>query len=158
MLLLSFYIGAERYALPAKDIVEILPLTSLKNIPRAPDFIVGLLNYRGTPSPVIDLCILTEERDCNKVLSSRIIIINYIDAKDQPHKLGITAEKVTETININRSDFESSGIVVKDAPFLGEIANKDNNMIQFIEIKKLLPEHVQSILFQETTKRNNTEQ
>lgn len=157
MLLLSFYIGTERYALPAKEIIEILPLTGLKNIPRAPEFIIGLLNYRGTPSPVVDLCKLTEQRDCNKVLSSRIIIINYIDAKGQPHTLGITAEKVTETININRNDFQPSGIVVKDAPFLGEIANNDNNMIQFIEIKKLLPEHVQSILFQEPTKKYNTE-
>lgn len=155
MLLLSFYIGTERYALPAKDIIEILPLTSLKNIPRAPDFIVGLLNYRGTPSPVIDLCKLTEERECNKVLSSRIIIINYIDAKKRPHTLGITAEKVTETININQNDFQSSGVIVKDAPFLGTIANNDNSMIQFIEIKNLLPESVQSILFQDANKEDS---
>ena len=147
MLLLSFYIGAERYALSAKDIVEILPLTSLKKIPRAPAFVLGLLDYRGTPIPVIDLCHLTEQRTSNKVLSSRIILVNYIDADKQSHILGIAAEKVTETIDIKRDDFFSSGIILEEAPYLGAVANKDQNMIQFIEIHKLLPKDVQAMLF-----------
>lgn len=148
MLLLSFHIGAERYTLTAKDIVEILPLTSLKKIPRAPDFILGLLDYRGTPVPVIDLCQLTEQRSCNKVLSSRIILVNYIDSSNQSHTLGITAEKVTETIDIKRNNFFNSGVTLEEAPYLGAVTNKDESMIQFIEIDRLLPEDVQCILFQ----------
>lgn len=69
MLLLSFYIGDEKYAILAKDIIEILPLVELKKIPKAPDFILGLIDYRGTPSPVIDLCNLLESRNCKKVLA-----------------------------------------------------------------------------------------
>jgi chemotaxis-related protein WspB len=149
MLLLPFYIGTEKYSILAKDIVEILPLTQLKKIPRAPDFISGLLDYRGTPSPIIDLCALIEERSCNKILSSRIIMINYIDSKKQSHVIGITCEKVTETFDIKRDDFFVSGITLEEAPYLGAVANKDENMIQYIEINNLLPEPVQSILFKD---------
>ncbi len=156
MLLLSFYIGTERYAISAKEIVEILPLTRLKKIPKAPGFILGLLDYRGTPSPVIDLCRLIEKRECNKVLSSRIIMIKYIDASDQSHTLGITAEKVTETFDIKRDDFFSSGITLEEAPYLGDVANKDKQMIQFIQIKNLLTEDVQSMLFQDTNISSGT--
>lgn len=148
MLLLSFYIGTERYSIPAKDIVEILPLIQLKKIPKAPKFILGLLDYRGTSSPVIDLCELIEARNCNKVLSSRIIMINYIDSNNQLHVLGITAEKVTETININPDDFHNSGVTLKETPFLGDISNTEKGIIQFIETKNLLPNDVQSMLFQ----------
>jgi len=148
MLLLSFHLGAERYSLAAKDVVEILPLTKLKKIPHAPKFVLGLLDYRGTPVPIIDLCQLTEQRSCNKVLSSRIIILNYLDNNEQFHVLGITAEKVTETINIDENDFHSSGLTLTEAPYLGAIANKDDNMIQFIEVNKLLPKELQSMLFQ----------
>ena len=56
MLLLAFHIGSERYSILAKDILEVLPLVQLKKIPRAPEFILGLLDYRGIPSPIIDLC------------------------------------------------------------------------------------------------------
>lgn len=155
MLVLSFYIGTERYSISAKDIIEILPLTQLKKIPRTPDFILGLLDYRGTPSPVIDLCCLTEQRSCNKVLSSRIIMVNYIDTNKQPHILGITAEKVTETIDLKRDDFFSSGITLEEAPYLGAIANKDKKMIQFVEINNLLPKDVQSMLFQDNNLTSN---
>ncbi len=149
MLLLSFYIGSERYTLTAKDVIEILPLSSLKKIPNAPSFIPGLLDYRGTPVPVIDLCQLIEQRSCNKVLSSRIILVNYIDSSNQSHILGVTAEKVTETMDIKRNNFFNSGITLEEAPYLGAVTNKDENMIQFIEIDRLLPEEIQSMLFQE---------
>lgn len=149
MLLLSFYIGTEKYTILAKDIVEVLPLTKLKKIPKAPAFIAGLLDYRGTPSPIIDLCALIENRSCNKVLSSRIIMINYIDANKQSHVIGIISEKVTETFDITRDDFFNSGVTLEEAPYLGAVANKDENMIQYIEINNLLPESVQSILFKD---------
>ena len=148
MLLLSFHIGSEGYTLAAKDIVEILPLTRIKEIPQAPDFVLGLLDYRGSPIPVIDLCQLTEHRSCKKVLSSRIILVNYLDANKQPHILGITAEKVTETIELKHKDFNDSGITIEEAPFLGAVTNKDDSIIQFIEINNLLPKNIQSMLFQ----------
>ena len=148
MLLLSFHIGSERYALTATDIVEILPLASLKQIPLAPSFVLGLLDYRGMPVPIIDLCQLTEQRNCNKVLSSRIILVNYQGANKQFHTLGITAEKVTGTINIKHKDFYNSGITLEEAPFLGAVANKDDSTIQFIEVNNLLPQKIQSMLFQ----------
>ena len=147
MLLLIFNIGTERYALKAKDVVEILPLTSLKHIPQAPNFILGLLDYRGSPVPIIDLCEITENRYCNKVLSSRIILVNYLNANNRHHVLGLTAEKVTETVNFDNDDFNDSGISIEEAPFLGAITKKDDIMIQFIEINNLLPENIQSMLF-----------
>jgi chemotaxis-related protein WspB len=150
MLLLSFHIGIERYSISAKNIIEILPLTQLKKIPKAPEYILGLLDYRGTPSPVIDLCKLIEARKCNKVLSSRIIMLNYTDSNKQSHILGITAEKVTETININRDEFHNNAVSPKGTPFLGEIANTEQGMVQLVEIEKLLPDDVQSILFQDS--------
>ena len=156
MLLLSFHIGSERYTLTAKDVIEILPLTSIKKIPHAPEFVLGLLDYRGTPVPVIDLCQLIEQRHCNKVLSSRIILLKYLDVTNQSHILGITAEKVTETININKDDFHSSGITLNEASYLGDLARKDESMIQFIEVKNLLPEEVQSMLFQTETPLSQT--
>lgn len=156
MLLLSFHIGTERYSLTAKDVVEILPLIEIKKIPLAPEFILGLLDYRGTPVPIIDLCQLIEHRSCNKVLSSRIILLHYIDAFNQPHVLGVTAEKVTETININKNDFHSSGVSLNEAPYLGAVTKKNENVIQFIETNKLLPQEVQSMLFQSENSDSQT--
>lgn len=156
MLLLSFHIGAEHYSISAKKIVEILPMTQLKKIHRAPEYILGLLNYRGSPIPILDLCQLTEHRACNKVLSSRIILVDYTDTNNLTHILGITAEKVTETIDVKRDEFFSSGITLEEAPYLGAIANTDEQMIQYIEINNLLPKDVQETLFQNNLPETKT--
>ncbi len=149
MLLLSFHIGSEQYAVSAKQIIEILPLISLKPIPRAPAYVAGLLDYRGLPVPIIDLCQLTNGHDYNKVLSSRIVLVNYTGNDRQTHPLGLIAEKVTETLNIAEENFSSSGITLEDMPYLGGVANNNSKMIQYIEINELLTQEVQSILFNE---------
>ena len=150
MLLLSFHIGTEQYAVAAKQIIEILPLTRIQSLPQTPDFVVGLLDFRGKLVPVIDLCQLTEGRPYNKVLSSRIVLVNYSVIDSEKHTLGLIAEKVTETLTIPKEQFTASGIKLKATPYLGQVTSKDGRMLQYIEINELLPEEVQATLFQET--------
>lgn len=149
MLLLSFHIGSEQYAVSAKQIIEILPLTSIKSIPRAPDYVSGILDYRGLPVPIIDLCQLTNGQDFSKVLSSRIVLVNYTGNDGKVHPLGLIAEKVTETLNIPEENFLSSGISMKDMSYLGGITKNNGKMIQYIEVNELLTEEVQALLFNE---------
>ncbi|MGD9386042.1 MAG: chemotaxis protein CheW [Thioalkalispiraceae bacterium] len=153
MLLLSFHIGSERYAVSAKQIIEILPLTSIKRIPRAPAYVAGLLDYRGLPVPVIDLCQLINEQDCSKVLSSRIILINYKAGDGKVHPLGLIAEKVTETLNIAEEHFTSSGISMEGMAYLGGVAKNNGSMVQYIEIDELLSNELQTMLFVDNSEK-----
>lgn len=150
MLLLSFHIGSECYAIAASTIVEVLPLTTLKKIPQAPDFVVGLLDYRGKPLPVIDLCRLSEGRSHNKVLSSRIILVQYENKARHAHTLGLIAEKVTETFDVEADEFDPAGIELRQAPYLGAINNRQGEMIQLIEVDMLLTDEIRDMLFPET--------
>jgi chemotaxis-related protein WspB len=59
MLFLLFQLGKERYALQASRVVEVVPLLELKQLPQAPKGVAGIINYRGRPVPVVDLCALT---------------------------------------------------------------------------------------------------
>lgn len=51
----TFYCGQQRLGLQRDDIVEALDGTHLRPIPNAPGWHAGLLMYRETPLPVIDL-------------------------------------------------------------------------------------------------------
>jgi len=53
MLLLLFEIANGRYALDASQILEIVPLVKLKSIPSTPDYVAGLMNYRGLGTSMI---------------------------------------------------------------------------------------------------------
>ena len=73
MLLLLFEIGDGRYALDVNQIIEIVPLVKFKKIPTTPDYVAGLMNYRGDGAPVIDLCQLIDHETFDDALSTRII-------------------------------------------------------------------------------------
>jgi purine-binding chemotaxis protein CheW len=52
---LTFFLGAEEYALPLSRVSEILPLGELTRVPAAPPFVIGLASLHGAAVPVIDV-------------------------------------------------------------------------------------------------------
>jgi purine-binding chemotaxis protein CheW len=52
---LTFHLGAEVYALPVLEILEIVAYLPVTPVPRAPACVRGVLNLRGRLVPVVDL-------------------------------------------------------------------------------------------------------
>ena len=154
MLLLTFQIGKERYAVHATEVIEILPLTTIRNIPQAPAYITGMLDYRNHILPVVDLVQLTENREHNKVLSSRIIVMKYPVATKNM-LIGIIAEKVTDTINVAEDTLSNTQIKLPNAHYLGDVLNDSGEFTQLIEIQSILTQDVQEMLFQDETQKLN---
>lgn len=138
--MLLFYLGDDRYALPARQVVEVVSLVELKKLARSPNYVAGLLNYRGIIIPVIDLCQLIAETSYHHYLSTRIIVVNYLASESTPYQLGLIAEQVTETLDIRETEFVDAGIQVDAAPYLGQIIIDKQGMIQYIQVESLLSE------------------
>jgi len=149
MLLLTFQINNEHYAVRATDVIEILPLTTIRPMPLAPKCIAGVLDYRQKILPVIDLVELTNNRPHNKVLSSRIIIMNYSVNQDN-HPIGLIAEKVTDTISIDEKKLSASNITIPNASYLGKMYKDSENFVQIIEVNSILSAEIQNMLFQDS--------
>jgi chemotaxis-related protein WspB len=147
MLFVLFQLGHDRYALDAMQVAEILPLLCIKQSPLAPAGVAGAVNYRNAPLPVIDLSELALGRPAVRRQSTRIILVHYPDRDGTPQLLGLIAEKATETMRCEPSDFRSSGITNEGAPYLGPIVSDASGLIQWIEVDKLLPPSVRDVLF-----------
>jgi chemotaxis-related protein WspB len=144
MLFLLFQLGKDRYALPASKVVEVLPLVELKRIP----------NHRGRPVPAIDLSELTIGQPAGERLSTRIIMINYPDDQGRNRPLGLIAERVTETIQRETSDFTEPGMRLSDAPYLGPVLMDGKGCIQWLYEQRLLSDRVRDLLFCETLEQS----
>jgi chemotaxis-related protein WspB len=149
MLFLCFQLGNDRYALDCSQVIEVVPLLDIKRIPQAPAAVAGAFNYRGKPVQVIDLSVLALGRPARRHMSTRIIIVIYPDADGAQHRLGLIAEKATQTLRRDPADFTQSGVVNDDAPYLGPVATDANGLLQWIEVKKLLPASVRDVLFKQ---------
>lgn len=154
MLALSLHIGSENYAVPVTQVAEVLPLTALLKIPLAPDYIAGLLDFRGTPVPIVDLCALLTGNKHKKVLTTRIILIDYQYRHGSNKLLGLIAEKVTETLQITAEELKQSGVSLEDTPYLGTLINHNEVITQLIDANALLTDDVHNILFQESSLTN----
>ena len=53
--LVVFQLGAERYAMKLQEVREIIMVGQITPVPRAPQFVEGVLNLRGEVMPVVDL-------------------------------------------------------------------------------------------------------
>jgi chemotaxis-related protein WspB len=149
MLFLIFELGKDRYALDVRQIAEVLPLLGVKQIPKAPQAMTGLFNYRGAPVPAIDLSQLTLGRASAPRLSTRIVLVHYPDETGRTHLLGLIAERATQTARHEPSDFVASGVTNAGAPYLGPVATDARGLLQWIDVRTLLPPSFRDLLFKE---------
>jgi len=147
MLFFLFRMGVDRYALDALQIVEVLPLVGIKAIPQAPPGVAGILDYHGVPVPLIDLSQLALGTPVRQRIGTRILLVNYLAQDGAYHLLGLLAERATEMMRRDPTDFVASGVGNDTAPYLGPVAADAQGMIQWITPDKLLPSSVRDQLF-----------
>jgi len=153
MLFLVFRLGDDRYALPAQQVVEVVPLLQLKRWPKAAQGVAGVCTYRGRPVPVLDLSELILGRPAPPRLSTRLLLVRYPDSA-QPgpafsRLLALMAEQATNTVRLEPRDFVEAGLRKDDAPYLGPLATEAGGLLQRIEVEVLLPPALRDTLFAE---------
>lgn len=137
MLALLFRVGADRFALDAAQVTEVVPLVELSPIPLAPAYLVGMFAYREGAVPVVDLCLLTRGFRSADRLSTRIMLIDNPAADGSRRLFGLAAEHVTETRYFGDHELRDPGIKLENAPYLGKVASFEDGMIQFIDLDEL---------------------
>lgn len=137
MLVLLFYLGDVMYTIECQYVREIVPMVMLKELPRAPEFFAGFFNYRGIIVPVIDLRRLIHGVPCQMRLSTRIILIDYVQHDSTPSVYGLIAERVTEATKKSDRDFIRPDVRIQEAPYLGSLIMEEDRMIHHIDVKTL---------------------
>ena len=110
MLMLLFSCEDALYALDSTQVVEVIPRVILRKVHRVPEYVAGLFNYRGEIVPVLDLSHLIQGKPSISYLSTRIIMVNYLDKDNNKRYLGLMAERVTETLNKPDARIDECGI------------------------------------------------
>jgi chemotaxis-related protein WspB len=141
-----FSVGKDRYAIPVADLIEVLPLLTLRQVPQTPAWMAGLMNYRGNPVWVVDVSTLMTGKPCRAIISTRILLTPAC-AKDGTVKiLGLMAEGVTGTVKILPETLRASEAWNSNAPYLGLLAMHEGEMLQIIHAGKVLTGDARALL------------
>lgn len=150
MLLLLFEVGGNRFGIEASEIVEVIPLVSLKKVPLAPVCVSGVFSYRGQVVPVVDVSALLGESPARQLLSTRIILVRQPGGASEPRLLGLLAERATETLSCRKEEFQPPGITVQDAHYLGEILSHPTGLVQRVTVANMLSDELKSMLYEQS--------
>ena len=149
-----FELGKDRYALDVRQVVEVLPQVDSKSLPGAMPGMAGLFNYRGHAIPLLDLTQLSLGQQCPARMSTRIIVTTYSDESGRSYRIGLLAERVTETIRRSESDFKDLAVGGCGSRFSGPVLTEGKTLIQRVEVRNLLPRNLQMQTFAEVAGRD----
>jgi chemotaxis-related protein WspB len=149
MLFLLFDLDGERYALDAAQIVEVLALQPTRPIPGAPAWVAGVAERHGEPLPVIDVPRLALGRAARRLLSTRLVVVEYRagETPEASHQLGLIVEGATQTRRIAREQFAEAGVATPHARWLGPVANEGHGFVQWVQVRHMLTDDVKALLF-----------
>lgn len=158
MQFLIFHLGQDRYGLRTRHLVRVLPLMALKQLPQAPACIAGLMNYHGTPVPVVDLSMLACHTPCRAQFDTRIVLTDFAADDGSQHLLGLMVERVSHVADMDPHLFSAPGVANAGAPYLGKVLATDGAIVQLVELEHLLAPEVQALLFTPGTQAQAPEQ
>lgn len=142
LLYLLFGMGSDRYALDVREVLEVMPVRRLKRLPEAPEWVAGVLDWRGTPVPVLDLGALAFDTPARPRTSTRLVMVRY-----GTRALGLVLEQATDTLRCLPEDFHDYGLDGGEARYLGPVHRSAQGLVQRIEIAQLLGDEARALLF-----------
>jgi chemotaxis-related protein WspB len=150
MLLLTFTVAGDLYAIEATTVEKVLPPVTLRKIPGADVAVAGILDYMGKALPVVDLAALYTGQPCLRKLSSRILIVKYRKLAAS-HLLGLLVAEATDTINVDSSSLQSANVASRPDMGLGSVLVHNGRWVQLVQAENLFPESLDSALFPEAS-------
>ena len=102
---LTFQLAGEDYGLEILKVREIIGLLQITPIPRAPDFIRGVINLRGRVIPVVDLRVKFGMPATAATDQTEVIVLQ-VTLDGRTLTMGILVDQVLEVLNIEATAIE----------------------------------------------------
>lgn len=136
MLVLTFEVDGNPFAIPVAKVVEVVPRVALRPVPHATDCFLGLLRYRGAAIPVVDLGLLMGRPACRDRLDTRILLVRR-EGATSGDLLGLLAERVNELAEVDRARMALPASSLLDAPYLGQVFETAEGLLQLIDPSRI---------------------
>ena len=135
---LTFFIGEQLFGIPISNVIQIVGMQEITEIPGFPQYAKGIINLRGSIIPVIDvrLRLSKEEKDYDErtciivtnILGKYIgLIVDAVDAVSD-----ISSDKISAPPQMSNID--------KTAVFLTGVAKYQDNIILLMDTERFLSE------------------
>ena len=133
--LATFFLAREEYGVDVRLVQEIIRVTEITPVPRAPESIRGVINLRGRIIPVIDLKKKLGLGDVVPDKRARIVVV-----KLRERLVGLLVDSASQVLKVPVSTIDPApdAVVEIDADFIRGVAKLPDRLIILMDLHKIL--------------------
>ena len=133
--LVTFSVGGEEFGLDVFSVHEILSYQQPTAMPRAPEFVEGVLDVRGTLVPIVDLRRRFETPGVAYDEDTRIVLVDFND-----ERLGLVVDSVTEVLRAPETAVSPPPAYIRGlaAEFVRGIVRVGERLVVLIDLDRIL--------------------
>ncbi|MHC4506925.1 MAG: chemotaxis protein CheW [Planctomycetota bacterium] len=130
----TFQLAKEEYAIDILQVQEIVMMTKITRMPKAPHFIEGIVNLRGQMIPIIDMRKRFSLGEAVHDADTRIIIVDIGEI------VGMVVDGVRDVIRLADSAISPPPPIIKgiSAEYLKGIGQFNDRLLIMLELEKVL--------------------
>jgi len=133
--LATFFLAKEEYGVDVKQVQEIRRVAEITSVPRAPEFVRGVINLRGRILPVLDLRRRLALGEVVVDRDSRIVVVRVKD-----RLLGLLVDGASQVLKVPVSQIEAAPeeVVQKGGDYIRGVAKLADRLIILVDLERLL--------------------
>ncbi len=132
--LVTFKLGNEEFALDILKVQEINRVVEITKVPKAPDFVEGVINLRGRVIPIVDIRKKFHLNIKEATKETRIIVVNIMNKT-----IGLIVDSVSEVLRIDSSTIQPPPPLIAglDSDYIKGVGKLDERLIILLDIDKI---------------------
>jgi purine-binding chemotaxis protein CheW len=132
---LAFHLDDEEYALDIKQISEIIKVRDFTEIPRSPEYVLGIISLRGVVVPVFDLSCRLNLGAADMTTNSRIVVCQSGDLT-----VGLLVDNINQVVNLDKDEIEPPPGVLSglDREMVLGIGRYQDRMVILLQLNHVL--------------------
>lgn len=133
--LCAFWVGTEEYAIDIMRVEEILQPPQVTAVPRAPAYVEGVINLRGSILPVIDLRRRLGAGGPHPKGKPKLLVCRLAQ-----RRVALKVDGVTEVIRVRPSEIKAAPAFARDGahPFVVGVWGPPERLKLLLDLKALL--------------------
>lgn len=135
---LSFKLGEETFAANVSKVLNILEMTEITKVPRAPEYMKGVINLRGSVLPVVDTRIKFG-MPATEYTSNTCILVMEVEVDGEQVQVGGLVDAVQAVLEIEKEDIlppPSIGSKYR-SEFISGMAKIDDRFIMLLNMDRV---------------------
>ena len=135
---LTFTLAEDVFAIDVKMAREILDVCDVTRVPQTPDYMLGVINLRGSVVPVIDMRLKFGMDHVDRTRDSCIVVVD-VDVDGESVVVGALADSVREVLDLEPSQIEPPPRIGTrlNTDFIKGMGNLDDRFVIILDINRV---------------------